>query len=633
MAVNPVSGGQANNSQMAQRVLNSSGNKDISTRAIQDEINKSKKESNGNFEKAAADIMRKAAQNNVSAQQLIDAGLSEKDVYGYLNSQTATNKTSQNQSRASSSQTTSQSNTTSNTNKRSSTAVAASSMQANQQVVANAVTTAVSSHNAKATSAPLDPRAAATVVYGQGNASLSDAQLNTAIDQIVAKYPDAKNPEDWQKVGKELLSLAVQFNVSAKQVASLNRQGLSAHEIDTFLKAQGVTPELVEKPGANATPSQGANGQSGRPNAAAPYAPNLTSDQAQRIADKYIQVFGYEPSPAALRLYGYRLGGTYPQTMDQVINGIEKKPFESGDRVDMRRILEAGIDPDIYTSVGPSRLKSLDWHSILNSENPNLALRSSLSATLRNTVEQPEAYTTHGRGDRYVVAAAGNLVVRHDPMPNGTKVLHLSVVDDAGNAVDTGFPFSYKGLIDAAYMYGLNFDPGYASALNSIADQLEEKGIGYKPGELYPGRGSDHGVNLRDIAIGGTGAGYIPTMSHAVRQAETSSRFFGETDASAAVYYTSILGQANLEYRANAIDVDLTNASSVRREFQPFVDKNGATYNYLALAPGGGVASWFKTEQEARDRAQEFGGRVYDLREGSPDIVINRVVRPRQEAV
>lgn len=45
------------------------------------------------------------------------------------------------------------------------------------------------------------------------------------------------------------------------------------------------------------------------------------------------------------------------------------------------------------------------------------------------------------------------------------------------------------------------------SQLSELADKLDAAGIGYKPYEMYPGTGSDAGIDLRDLANGGTGRG------------------------------------------------------------------------------------------------------------------------------
>jgi hypothetical protein len=46
------------------------------------------------------------------------------------------------------------------------------------------------------------------------------------------------------------------------------------------------------------------------------------------------------------------------------------------------------------------------------------------------------------------------------------------------------------------------------SDLNGLADQLDAKGVGYKPYQLYPGTRSDAGIDLRDLASGGLGTAY-----------------------------------------------------------------------------------------------------------------------------
>lgn len=78
--------------------------------------------------------------------------------------------------------------------------------------------------------------------------------------------------------------------------------------------------------------------------------------------------------------------------------------------------------------------------------------------------------------------------------------------DRSGKSVDTSI-FQSPELYSNAEKYGINL-----RGISDIGKQLEAKNLGYLPGQLYPGTGSNHGINFSDIENGWLGSAYDWTV-------------------------------------------------------------------------------------------------------------------------
>lgn len=74
--------------------------------------------------------------------------------------------------------------------------------------------------------------------------------------------------------------------------------------------------------------------------------------------------------------------------------------------------------------------------------------------------------------------------------------------DENGEQLTTS-PFSAESILRNAQKFGIDL-----SDLRGLGDQLDTAGIGYKPYELYPGTGSDHGIDFDDLIAGGLGTAH-----------------------------------------------------------------------------------------------------------------------------
>ncbi len=74
---------------------------------------------------------------------------------------------------------------------------------------------------------------------------------------------------------------------------------------------------------------------------------------------------------------------------------------------------------------------------------------------------------------------------------------------DATGQKLTQTPFNAPALLEKAAQFGIPL-----SDLNGLADQMDAKGVAYKPYQLFQGTGSDGGIDLRDLATGGLGTAF-----------------------------------------------------------------------------------------------------------------------------
>jgi len=148
-----------------------------------------------------------------------------------------------------------------------------------------------------------------------------------------------------------------------------------------------------------------------------------------------------------------------------------------------------------------------DWAAIMMSDDPANAARQATAAQLNSadhvafvsSVLKDKGYEP--LANEKIIAQAGNFAVVDDGVtPSGQPRLTLRIIDGGGFARGV-LGWSAPDILAGAEKYGVDLAP-----LHDLADQLDAKGVRYKPHEFYIG--SDRGVDLRALANGGMGTAY-----------------------------------------------------------------------------------------------------------------------------
>lgn len=105
--------------------------------------------------------------------------------------------------------------------------------------------------------------------------------------------------------------------------------------------------------------------------------------------------------------------------------------------------------------------------------------------------------------DPNVDVRAGQLGVDYCPLSNGFKTIcSVSYYDPEGVKL-TQTPFNPASILTIMDRFGIDREQ-----LKDLEKGLEKKNIPHLPYEMYPGTGSDAGINLTDLANGGLGTAY-----------------------------------------------------------------------------------------------------------------------------
>ncbi|MCX6050887.1 MAG: hypothetical protein NTZ60_00045 [Campylobacterales bacterium] len=245
-----------------------------------------------------------------------------------------------------------------------------------------------------------------------------------------------------------------------------------------------------------------------------------------------------------------------------------------------------------------------DWSSIMASSDVLSAAKTATHAMYfsNNAPDRTSELKSKGYNPvdaNTIVAQSGNIAA---VQTDGT--LSYKIIRNDGYAVGNSIGTNdAKGLLDVMDTYGID-----KSALTALADQLDAKGVKYKPYELYPGTGSDAGINLRDLASGGLGTAYDWTK-----------------DANAAIkdsflVGTGVAGQASqavadAQVLANRLNIvkhsDVTTEKGIDLSSLTPQISGANTLNYVV--GNSGVASWYNTTDQAVKAQQLIGGEVIDL--------------------
>ena len=157
--------------------------------------------------------------------------------------------------------------------------------------------------------------------------------------------------------------------------------------------------------------------------------------------------------------------------------------------------------------------------------------------------------------------------------------------------------FTPENLLTNAQKYGIDIRDSLG-----LGAGLDAAGVGYRPGELYKGTGSNHGIDFNDLVQGGYGTSYNwaddpnaalkgPTGKASLQQNQRVAENLGLTRSS----LTSASGNPRINLDS------LTQLSS-----------KGRVTPYAVQSPSGSV-SFYETAAAAQDAQQRIGGQVINL--------------------
>ncbi|TRW92016.1 hypothetical protein [Candidatus Methylobacter oryzae] len=169
----------------------------------------------------------------------------------------------------------------------------------------------------------------------------------------------------------------------------------------------------------------------------------------------------------------------------------------------------------------------------------------------------------------------------------------VSYFDDQGNLLARG-NFNAQDILEKTQQFGIPL-----TDLRGAGQQLDEAGVGYKPYELYPGTGSDHGIDFEDLISGGLGTAYDWRVdANVALKGPFAQRELQKSQALA----------EQLGLKLNPLVTTGGGIDPARLATQKGVD--GVVRNFVLHS--GGTASWYQSSEEAAKAQSSLGGRVYD---------------------
>ena len=136
------------------------------------------------------------------------------------------------------------------------------------------------------------------------------------------------------------------------------------------------------------------------------------------------------------------------------------------------------------------------------------------------------------------------------------------------------------------------------SGIGELGKKLDAAGVPYKPGQLYAGTGSNLGINFADIAAKKLGSSYDWTQDPFASQKGQSS----------------VERLAELQALAQKLGIDLTKSENLAT-LSPQTGK-GVSRQFVVYTPsssGSPMYSFYDTQQEADQAAEQYGGTVINL--------------------
>lgn len=176
--------------------------------------------------------------------------------------------------------------------------------------------------------------------------------------------------------------------------------------------------------------------------------------------------------------------------------------------------------------------------------------------------------------------------------------------------------FTAESLLKNSSEFGISL-----TDTQGIKQQLENANVGYKPYELYPGTGSDHGINFDDLIAGGLGTAYDWRKDDNAAQKDQ------------VLIGTAAQGQATRilqEAQALSDRLGLVKNTAVTTELgidpvrmTSLLDGAAQTVSHVVYT--GGTASWYPTAQAAQQAQAALGGTTLDLSDVPvPDVYLQQ---------
>lgn len=136
-----------------------------------------------------------------------------------------------------------------------------------------------------------------------------------------------------------------------------------------------------------------------------------------------------------------------------------------------------------------------NWQAIMAAPDPVQAARQATGAQYQSSLPYASAAGGFAPKSDQILAQSGPYAWLRVQQREG-----LWLLDGQGQALRQ-IPMNAPDILRASRDFGL--DPAH---LQGLADQMDAQGIAYRPGQQLAG--SDHGVDLRDLARGGMGAAF-----------------------------------------------------------------------------------------------------------------------------
>jgi len=213
---------------------------------------------------------------------------------------------------------------------------------------------------------------------------------------------------------------------------------------------------------------------------------NGLADQmdAKGVAYKPYQLFQGTGSDAGIDLRDLATGGLGTAYDWRVDANVSQKAKSGADTLLANQILaqQLGVTPSNVTRQATAAA------SVESAATNANAIAGPASAPPPEAASNPQADITSGR--------LGIL------LDKGVRPYAMVYFDDAGQKL-TQTTFEPASILRKANEFGISLGD-----LNGLADQMDAKGVAYKPYQLFQGTGSDAGIDLRDLATGGLGTAY-----------------------------------------------------------------------------------------------------------------------------
>lgn len=174
------------------------------------------------------------------------------------------------------------------------------------------------------------------------------------------------------------------------------------------------------------------------------------------------------------------------------------------------------------------------------------------------------------------------------------KIERVNYYDSRGQLLTTS---SFNAVDIIAGIKKFNISP---EDIIGLADKLDQNSIGFRPYQLYAGTGSDHGIDLHNLAQNGLGTAYD-------WRKDANAQHKGGYSAAAQSVKTALANESLL-----ILDPEVTTEDGLdANQFRSLRDKDGALRSFVTYSNGS--ASWHSTRGEAEREATRRPGNVLSL--------------------